>query len=115
MNATIRRNLSALAVLLCSAFTAQAQSQFFNGNELLSRMESTNHFAQGVAHGYVVGIMDTMTGITICSPGKLTVGQVHDIIHKYLKDNPEHRHLAADVIVETVMSRRFPCKGQGNV
>lgn len=113
MNATIRRNLTAFAVLLGSVFTAHAQFQFFTGNDLLQRMEHSNTFNQGIAHGYVVGIMDTMSGFTICPNAKLTVGQVHDIILKYLKDNPEHRHISADVIVETVMRNRFPCAKGG--
>lgn len=116
MNATIRRNLTAFAVLLGSVFTAHAQAQFFNGNELLDRMKSSNNFTSGVAHGYVVGIMDTMSGITICSPGRMTIGQVHDIMLKYLNENPDIRHLPADVIIETVMSNRFPCSNKkGNV
>lgn len=115
MNATIKRNITAFAVLLGSVFTAQAQVQFFTGNDLLDRMDSSNNFRSGIATGYVLGVMDTMTGITICPPSGVTIGQVNDIIQKYLRDNPQHRHLAADVIVETVMKTRFPCASKNNV
>jgi hypothetical protein len=104
------RSLMASAILTCSVFTAHAQVQFFTGNDLLNRMESDNNFRSGIANGYVIGVIDTLTGITVCPPAGITIGQANDIILKYLRDNPSNRHIAADVIIDVVMSARFPCR-----
>lgn len=38
------------------------------------------------------------------------MGQVIDVVHNYLKDNPRSRHDSAAIITGAVLSVTFPCK-----
>jgi hypothetical protein len=44
-----------------------------------------------------------------CPPKGLTLGQMRDIVMKYLRDNPSTRHQRAEVLVNNAIIAAYPC------
>jgi hypothetical protein len=98
-----------LAVLCCGA-QAQQSSILFTGQELYTRLTTMPVWA----YGYISGVADSQSGITICiPPGIVTVGQMGDMIKQSLERVPSERHLAADIYVQVTLSNRWPCARKG--
>lgn len=90
------------ATLSSSAFCA-----FFDGNEMIELGEE-NPVALGM---YVAGAADFAMGMhMVCVPNRAQVGQLRDVVIKYLDEHPEHRHYSADSIVVTALREGFPCE-----
>lgn len=100
-----------LAVLLACAGAAHAE--FRTGNRLLSEMNDSTYFAQGMAMGYVIGVADANNGTNHCLPATATVGQLHDMVKNMLIETPAVRHLPADTIVNYVLNKAWPCAKKG--
>lgn len=100
------KKLIAVAALLCGT----AHAEFFSGNELLRRMNSTDQYERGSAMGYVIGAHDAGRGVVHCSPEAATGGQVRDMVRAHLEAVPEVRHLAADQHVTYILKKTWPCK-----
>jgi hypothetical protein len=95
--------------ILCLALVAgTAHAEFLDGNKLLSDMKGSHGF-QMSALGYVMGVADTLQGVTVCMPPSVLSGQVLDMVRNYLEANPAVRHFSADMIVSDVLKRTFPC------
>lgn len=88
-----------------------AHASFMDGNKLLSRLESNTDLENTYAWGYVVGVYDSYSS-GICTGGGVTVKQISDVVHKYLKDNPAQRNLDASVLVLVALGTAFPCQPQ---
>ena len=100
------RNLFVLVVLLCSW---QAHAGFFSGNDIKKELDNNNSFG----FGYVIGAADAMGGQYICLPGGesgVRAGQIRDVVHKYLRENPTILHEAADLLVLKALVGTWPCK-----
>jgi len=96
------------AVLLCG--TAQAQSVMYSGQDLYTRLTSN----PTIANGYIAGVHDSQSGITICvPPNTVTLGQMSDMVKQLLERVPSERHLSADIFVQGALSDRWPCKKKG--
>ena len=100
-----------IALLAC----ASAHAEFKDGNYLYSQMQkeyaSSDWFN---ALGYVTGVADTLTGITVCGPASgVAASQVYDIVKQYLQENPAVRHLSGDRLVGRALERVFPCPKKG--
>jgi hypothetical protein len=66
------------------------------------------------AYGYIAGVADSQSGVTICiPPGTVTLGQMGDMIKQTLEKVPGERHLQADIFVEATLSNRWPCAKKG--
>ena len=92
---------------------AMAQAEFMSGNSLLADMNGSN-MRQMLALGYVMGVTDTFTTMTVCPPSGITSGQVQDIIKKHLEDNPASRHYTADSLIRNKLEAIWPCsRGRG--
>jgi Rap1a immunity proteins len=110
--------LTVLALLLPAG---PARAVFMNGNELYHDCsEENSDKPQGqqmymLCLGYISGIADGIETAEIgnrhlvCAPGEATVGQLVDIVKKYLHDHPETRHRAAGVLVFLALVQAFPC------
>jgi hypothetical protein len=96
-----------IAVLLFTPTLAMAE--FYSGNILLSKMQSTSHVERSVAVGYIVGVYDTMKEIAFCPPPNVTVGQIHDMVKKALEEIPSIRNNTGDIIVQGVLGSEWPC------
>lgn len=100
------------ATLLCGG--VQASSVLFTGQELYTRLNGGDRI---MALGYIAGVADSQSGIAICMPpGKVTLGQMADMVKQSLESVPSERHLSADIYVQVTLSNRWPCakkeKGQ---
>jgi hypothetical protein len=114
--------LAALVGVLLAPSTAEAVSK--NGNELFSDCSAENAtYSNGICMGYIVGVGDAVLDLQflglidarfspICVPRKsgVTVGQMVDIVKKYLTDHPEFRHQGGGALVVQALRQAFPCK-----
>jgi hypothetical protein len=104
------KKLLIIAALACSSAHAQQSSTLITGQELLTRMSSNMMWV----YGYIAGVADSQSGITICiPPGMVTVGQMTDMVKQSLERVPSERHLAADIYVQATLSNRWPCAKRG--
>lgn len=102
------RKLLLITALLCGG--TQAQSVMYSGQDLYTRMTSN----PVLANGYIAGVHDAQSGITICiPPNMVTLGQMSDMVKQMLERAPSERHLAADIFVQAALEQRFPCKKKG--
>lgn len=88
------------------------------GNDLHVWLKSNNDYEKGSAHYFIIGVMQSMesyreTEISIaksekrkpklgyyaCLPKGITIGQLFDMVQKYLDDNPEKRHEQGQMLV----------------
>lgn len=96
------------AAMLCGA--AQAQSVMYSGQDLYTRLTSN----PTIANGYIAGVHDSQSGVTICvPPNTVTLGQMSDMVKQLLERVPSERHLSADIFVQGALSVRWPCKKKG--
>ena len=103
------KKLLIIAALMCSSAHAQQSSILITGQELLARMADNRMWV----FGYVAGVADSQSGVTICiPPGQVTVGQMTDMVKQSLERVPSERHLAADIYVQATLSNRWPCNNK---
>jgi hypothetical protein len=104
------KKLLLVTALLCTGAHAQRSSTLFTGQELYTRLTSMPVWA----YGYIAGVADSQSGVTICiPPGTVTLGQMGDMIKQTLEKVPGERHLQADIFVEATLSNRWPCAKKG--
>lgn len=122
MNIGFRRAvLGVAAATMVSGGTATQEVEGFEtGNTLNSSCSVTTGqyraFHRGVCLGYSVAIADLMgQGISIaghraCIPLGVSTGQVRDVVTKWLRENPQHRHYPATWTVAQALAKAFPCR-----
>lgn len=103
-----------IAALVFAALfaTLDVRAEFYSGNDLHEYCTSTNNLQQGLCRGFVVGVFDTRVRLDFCSPEgatPITVGQVEDIVKRYLNSFPELRHKLAYSLVTAALIAAFPC------
>ena len=99
-------------LILLSMFcaSAHAQSILYSGQELYNKLTNDRLSAMG----YIAGVADSQSGLTICiPPNMVTLGQMSDMVKQMLERNPSERHLSADIFVQAALEQRFPCKKKG--
>lgn len=96
-----------IAVLALCSGTAQAE--FYSGNDLLQKMDG-EFSDRSLALGFVAGVADVWTNISVCPPKNVTLGQAHDIVRRYLVDNPQSRHFTAESLAKNALERVWPCR-----
>lgn len=100
--------LKLLSVLLSFVIPAAAQqsSILYSGQELLNRFSTD----RATALAYVAGVADAQSGVSICiPPGRVTLGQMGDMVRQTLERVPSERHLSADIYVQAALENRWPC------
>jgi hypothetical protein len=103
------------ALALVASTTASAQ--FYNGNDLLHRMDSGDSSQNMLAMGYVAGVVDMTRGEYHCAPANVTLGQVRDMVRNYIYNTPANRHMNGAVLVTLPLISVWPCptKKGGNL
>lgn len=104
--------LKLLSVLLSFVIPAAAQqsSILYSGQELLNRFSTD----RATALAYVAGVADSQSGVSICiPPGRVTLGQMGDMVRQTLERVPSERHLSADIYVQAALENRWPCAKKG--
>ena len=87
-----------------------SQAAFFDGNDLLQLLKSSDQLERAVGTGYVMGAVDVGRGVIICTPPNVTSGQLKDIVIDFLEKYPTVRHFTADEIIIQLGNNLFPCK-----
>jgi hypothetical protein len=96
-----------LIAALAASFSAQAG--FYSGNKLLGKMKSSEWMEQSLAVGYVAGVVDAYDTVLFCTPDTVTVGQMKDVVLKYMDANPAILHFTAHSIIRSVLESFYPC------
>jgi hypothetical protein len=93
---------------------AMAHAEFFTGNQLLAKMNSTEVSERIQAIGYIQGVFDTGQHLKHCAPDNagITAGQIQDITRSYLEKNPAVRNLSADLLITEALRKIWPCANQ---
>jgi hypothetical protein len=100
-----------LLICLTLLFSLNAHATYFtDGNKLLADMDEGSSTKRMYALGYVAGVVDSMNRFMFCLPSSVTIGQLTDMVHNYLRNTPSERHQPADVIIAKAFSVVFPCK-----
>ena len=104
------RKLLIITALLCSGTQAQPSSILYSGQELYNKLNNDRLSAMG----YIAGVADAQSGVTICiPPGQVTLGQMSDMVKQTLERLPSERHLSADIFVQATLEKRWPCAKRG--
>jgi hypothetical protein len=84
------------------------------GNDLKALLDSRDGFEHGLAYGYIEATSDLARDLKmICTPPRVTYGQMLDIVGKFLNDHPERRHERKPDLVLDALIAAFPCKRGG--
>ncbi len=88
--------------------------EFDSGNFLLSTCQGKD---KSYCMGYILGVYDSLKGpnkgfkeYTFCTSGAVNMGQINDVVKKWLEDNPSQRHLAAHSLIAAALNKAFPCR-----
>ena len=93
---------------------AMAHAEFMTGNQLHSKLNSTDVSERIQALGYIQGVFDAGQHFRHCAPDNIgiTAGQIKDIVLKYLNDRPALRNITADLLIIDALKQIWPCPGQ---
>jgi len=104
----MRKPLMLLVAL--AAHCDVASAGFTDGNRLLADCRAQEGALQAICSGYVTGAYDMATALSLdCPNERYTIGQVRDIVVKFLVDNPRHRHLPAALLVARALVAELGC------
>lgn len=123
---------AACLVLSCMAFCVSADSPsknaFKSGNKLMDMIgayeRSKEHLESACLSldcaadyqqhselvGYVLGVSDTLSGISVCPDNNVTGSQEIAIVAKYLRENPEQWNRAGADVVGAALRAAMPCE-----
>jgi hypothetical protein len=99
------------ALALVASTTASAE--FFTGNDLHERIQSSEPTKQIMALGYIAGVADLGQNDTHCTPTGASLGQLRDIVKQSLVDYPSLRHMDASLLVASALMQTWPCEKKG--
>jgi hypothetical protein len=88
---------------------AMAHAEFYSGNILLQKINSSELHDKALAIGYIMGVSDAFQNAEHCSPNTVTSGQTRDVVKLYLEQSPSIRDMTADVLVRIALSNAWPC------
>ena len=108
---------SLVAICFYGLQCAAAEAAFNDGNWLYNQCEAGQNTVDfSFCLAYVTGATDAWVDAQVvsktkyfCLPKNGTVGQIVDVVRKYLRDHPETRQYAADSEIEAAIQTAFPC------
>jgi hypothetical protein len=112
------RKVIIVAALVVVLVSGPALAGFRTGNDLYSYcQEPLGEYNEALCIGYILGVFDALDNVRagmseglFCSPTTVNAGQVRDVVKKWLKDNPQHRHYSGGEVVSFALSKVWPCK-----
>ena len=67
-------------------------------------------FSFAVLYAAIMGVADAFDGAAWCSRPEVKVGQLMEVVSKYLRDTPEKLDEDASVLILDALWKAFPCK-----
>lgn len=102
--------MKAALATLALALATSANAAFMTGNDLLRRIaDPENAVHRSIVLGYIMAVSDVGHGIDHCAPAAVTAGQLRDLVHKWLRENPADRHHSGADIIMHVLQEAYPC------
>lgn len=114
------RRALVLLVVLAAMRPVPASAQFYTGNKVYTECTAdenaaTYNVARALCLGFVVGVYDVVVPLirssgesALCVPDGVTLGQVTDVVIKYLRDNPAKRNNPAASLVTEALLEAWP-------
>ena len=116
----MRKTCLFLVVLICGAIVpVQTMGQTTSrqdGNDLLPRCQqaveaidknANESFNAGFCLGLVQGV--SYASADVCTGEGVTFSQMERVVVKFLQDNPKKLNLNQSTLVQTALSKAFPC------
>lgn len=99
-------------LILCSVLfiALPVNANYLSGNKLKEHCVSETFVNTGMCLGYIAGVVDSYNNFVFCIPSEVTMGQMRDIVKKYMHENPAKLHESAADIVASAMKKDFSCK-----
>jgi hypothetical protein len=118
---SLRTVIAALALLTALAVPGVSHGQVWDGYRLKEGADAHDKQERGSANaaeyflvgqflGYIVGFNDALSGIAICPPDGVKVGQLVGMVKKYVRDNPDKWNRPARELVIDALQPAFPCR-----
>jgi hypothetical protein len=112
--------MAALSLVLgCagSGLAADNYESIESGNTLLAKCVGPPE-TQLICAGYTAGVYDMINLLETtnavpkvhCFPPGVTRLQLHDVVVRYLQENPEQRHVGAAALVRDALQEAWPCR-----
>lgn len=106
-----------LFVTADSAPSKRVHADLIEGNGLLEACTSRAPLQGAMCIGYIRGVIDgeNMMGTAlnnkplVCLSEGVTLGQVQDVVVKYLKDNPTERNKPSAGLIGIAAATAWPC------
>ena len=105
----IMKRLVVLALLLASA-PASATPQWMNGNKLYEGCTRNTNSTLMYAAGAIDAAADLVDSVGYCIPKAVELGQVSDVLCRYLRNHPEQRHWGGSLLISYAMKEAWPCE-----
>lgn len=96
------------SVIFALVLSVSGLAHGFTGNDLYDELRDNDTFAMGYVTG-VTRMLITFGEATSCitAPDGVSAEQVVDIVRNYLRDNPDVRHIAAELTVTLALMTTF--------
>ena len=129
------RRINLFIAILLLGYALVSNAEWLTGNDLYNQLTSSNISENNKGYSYLQGVLDTEEFYLInevLSPAsfaaamnkeskrfkvdhicfgenKVTLGQVKDIVLKYLDAHPEKRHIPASSLIRFALLENFAC------
>jgi hypothetical protein len=106
-------DIQRFVALLCLLIAPQMTwAEFYRASKIkdgLEKWEAPGTPGGSFEAGYVIGVFDVISGVNVCAPNGVTVGQVTAVVLKYMRENPQSLHLFGDAVIRTALINTWPC------
>ena len=97
-----------------------AWAALYTGNELLSHCSDSDAvYNNGLCIGFIAGVSDLHSTFVnaeilsqpqVCVADQVTLGQLEEVVVKFLNDNRESLHESASGLVMVALRSAYPCE-----
>ena len=112
----LRKTVVAAALAVSSL---PASANYLTGKDLYGDCSKPQgSFSQGFCSGYISGVVDAIEHYQVskgaekivCVPKEASIGQVKEVVVRYLTQHPDERNNTASSLVWDAVRKAFPCK-----
>jgi Ssp1 endopeptidase immunity protein Rap1a len=112
----VRKTVLAAALAISSPPTL---ANYLTGKDLYADCSKPQgSFSQGFCSGYISGVVDAVEHYqvskaaekSVCVPKEVSIGQVKEIVVRYLTQHPDQRTTTASSLVWDALRNALPCK-----